>query len=539
MGSHGRPKKKISGELPQVAALAQCLRDLMDARGVTKERLRAATGIRGHGRLDRYLNGDAVPEERVLEEFFVKPLAAVRELADTEALELRERYAEAVREQPPRRATPADRVPILENDLAAAEETIARVWSLVTLFAAHGEQHRQAAEELREALHDLEARLAAAKVQVREAENAERQSDAQVVWLRLQTTWFSQQMSHRAVEIADLHEHARVLERALMDGATTISRQGEAIRALEDRRLLYDRLSVHHRRQIAALHKAREDDEAKYRQALHEWDRAERRWARERAQLADQVADLRQRLDRPQADPVQVGTVSPRRGNAAGPVEIGRAGWHLDAADSTLEVYWDGQQWTGEKRPTSPAAWKALRPRGRHALPEPAWAERAVAAAWQGYCVGFAAAERQRPGWASQVISDRPALPELLVDGRPAPVPAPDDPARYAFEDGLWLAIENRRRTERAVQKSFRRSRRSTGGGRHVSPTASTVPDLPRVTDGLLTGPLVGIAPFSLAGETEHLLDGDGPWSTSMSRRQNVEHNAFWAATAGRFRLRR
>ncbi|MFV2172662.1 hypothetical protein ACFHW2_13600 [Actinomadura sp. LOL_016] len=297
--------------------------------------------------------------------------------------------------------------------------------------------------------------------------------------------------------------------------------------------MLYDRLSVHHRRQIAALHKAREDDEAKYRRALHEWDRAVRRWERERARLADQVADLRQRLDRPRAEPVQAGAVSPGRENTAGPVEIGRAGWHVDAAQSTLEVYWDGQQWTGEKRPTSPVVWKAMRPRGRHAQPEPAWVGLAVEAAWQGYCVGFAAAERQRPGWASQVIADRPALPELLVDGRPAAVPAPDDPDRYPFEDGLWLAIENRCLTERAVQKSFRRSKRNAGGGRHVGPTASTVPDLPRIT-----GPL-GIASFSLLGETEHLLDGDGPWSTSMSRRQNVEHNAFWAATAGRFRLRR
>ncbi|MEV5825256.1 hypothetical protein AB0L25_06760 [Spirillospora sp. NPDC052242] len=526
MGSQGRPKKKINDEYPHVAAFSGCLRDLMEARGLTKEKWLKAAGVKSHSRLDCYINGEAVPEVDVLEVYFVEPLAAVRELDDEEDRRLWALYRAARDELPPKKATSADQVSVLKSRLAAADDTIARLWDLVRMFAAHGEENRRTAEKLRAALRQLEADLAAAKMQLKEAENAARQGHAQAEWLKIQTTWFSHNMTRRAMEIVGLHRHARDLEAELVRSLQTIARQGETIQQLEVKLLLYDRLSAHQRRVIAALRNSRVDDEGRYRRTLAEWDRCARQWEQERWALAGQVADLRRRVDRLKAENLQIGAVSPAQGNATGAVELGRAAWHLDAADPGLEVYWDGQQWTGEKRPASPATRRAGRSRGRHARPEPAWVERNAAAAWQGYCIGYAAVMRERPGWASSVMARKPALPELpslLIPGRPTAVLTVHDPARQAFEAGFWHAIENKCLTEGEGKGPFRRSRRGTGGGRHVSPTATTVPDLPSIP-----------GPRSAHDEPVD----DGSWTTRMSGRSGLEHHAFWPSPS-RFRLRR
>lgn len=548
MGSHGRPKKKIAEEFPQVAALAQCLRDLMDVRGVTKDKLLTAAGIRGHSRLDRYLNGEAVPEEKLLKAFFLKPLEAVRELDDEEERALQERYRAAVEEQPPRKATPSDQVPILENDLAAAkndladaEKKIERVWRLVALFAVNGEQHRQVAEELRGALRQVEAGLAAAKQQLRDSEEAERQSHAQTEALKFQASWYTQNLTQRAMEIDSLHEHARVMEASLVKALQTISRQGETIQELEDKQLLNDRVSALFRSTIASLEKARSDDEAKYRRALDEWDQAVQGWEREKTELTGQLEKLQREAER-KAENSQVSVVSPEQVNAAGAVVMGRAAWHPDGSVPNLEAYWNGHRWTGEKRPAHPAVRKTWRPKGRHAKPEPAEVERNAAAAWQGYCIGYQVMEHQPPGWASSIMAHKPYLPTLLMPRHPMGSLTADAPARQAFEGGFWHAIENRCLTEGEVQKSFRRSKRHTGGGRHASPTNSTVPDLPLVNDALVIDPAVfdppGIA-SAIPRSPEHLHQGDGSWSTGMAEPQETEHNEFWATTASRFRLKR
>ncbi|GAA4360742.1 hypothetical protein GCM10023088_00070 [Actinomadura verrucosospora] len=538
MGSHGRPKKKINEDFPQVAALSQYLRDLMEARRLTKDRLLAAAGIRGHSRLDCYLNGDAVPEERVLEAFFVAPLETVRELDDDEARTLRERYRAARDERKPRPATHADQVPILEKDLAtakkdlaAAEETLKRMWGLVALLTAHGERHRQTAEELREALGHLEAGLAAAKQQLREAEEAERHSNAQAEMLKFQASWFSQKLTQRAMRVDGLHEHARVMETSLVKALTRISRQGETIQELKDMQLLQERLSAHYRDTIAVLEKAREDDEDKYRRALEEWGQAVRDWDREKATLTGQVEGLQREVERLKARDGQVSPVSLRRGNMAGAVEWGRPGWYLNSTRPDVEAYWDGQRWTGEKRPAHPAAREMWRPKGRHARPEPTEDERNAVAAWNGYCLCYQLLEHQAPGWAASMIARRPGsdLRVLLLPLGLMAVPTSDDSAYRSFEAGFWRAIENRCLTEGDAQKAFRRSRRNTGGGRHVSPTNSTVPDLPLVSVPFAERPVID----SWSSDWR-AIEGDGSWNVTGTPAPD-----FWAATASLFRLRR
>ncbi|WP_339156238.1 hypothetical protein [Actinomadura luteofluorescens] len=545
MGSHGRPKKKISKDFPQVAALSQCLRDLMDARGLTKDKLLAAAGIRGHSRLDRYLNGDAVPEERLLEAFFIAPLETVRKLDDDEVRTLQQCYRAALDEREPRPATFADQVPILEKDLAtakkdlaAAEETLGLMWGVVTLLAAHGEKHRQAAEELREALGHLEVGLAAAKQQLREAEKAERHSNAQAEMLKFQGSWFSQKLTQRALQVDSLHEHARVMETSLVKALTRISRQKETIQELKDMQLLQEQHSAHYRDTIAVLEKVREDDEDKYRQAMEEWDQTVQDWDREKAALTGQVEGLQREVERLKADNSQVSPVSLRRGNMAGAVEWGRPGWYLNSTLPDVEAYWDGQRWTGEKRPAHPAARDMWRPKGRHARPEPTQDERNAVAAWNGYCAGYQIVEQAPAGWALSLVRGdiRYDLETLLLPlGASIAVPAFSDPARKAYEAGFWRAIENRCLTEGEAQKAFRKSKRNTGGGRHVSPTNSTVPDLPLIPGPLTERPIT--EPWSSAWRA---IEGDGSWNvTNTPTHLDGAPHDFWATTASRFRLRR
>jgi hypothetical protein len=504
MGAHGRPQKKINEEFPQVADFSRCLRELIWAREITKEKLLEAAGVKGHSRLDCYLNGDAVPERRVLEVYFQRPLASFGPLRDAEVQELQVRYEAACQELAPRKATPADRVTILEHDLAA-------VWRLAGVFAAHNEQNRRVVEELRPALQNLEADLEAAKEQLKDAENAERHSAAQAELLNLQATVNRQELTARALEITGLQGRIQDLEGRLKDALTEVSQHKEAVQELEDNRTLYQYLSRHHRRQINALRKARERDEDKYDRASQEWLRAEDDWRRERAGLTTQVADLQWEVDRLKSENLQASTIFPIQGSAVGPVKLGRPGWHLDATMRDTQAYWDGEQWTGEKRPAPPMVRAASRPKGRHAKPEPREDHESAEAAWQGYCAGYTAAEHAPPRWAASVMAERPFLPEPatqpLLERFGTLVGILGDPIRQAFEAGFWRAIENKCITEgeqdahlHQIKEAFRTSERVTGGGRHVShtpvsPTAITIPDLPYALDDVLPTATAGTSP--------------------------------------------
>ncbi|MGI5330941.1 hypothetical protein [Actinomadura nitritigenes] len=477
MGKHGRPRKEINGEFPQVADFSQYLRDLIDARDITKAELLEAAKVKGHGRLDCYLNGEAVPEPRVLEVYFSAPLASFAPLSDTEAQELQVRYEAACQEREPQPAKWADRVAILEYDLT-------RMRALAILLAKTSEHNRRTAEELGHVLRTIECDLVIAKQQVSEAENAERQSQAQTRMLSFQATWYTHNLTARAMQITTLQDALRGVEAELQEALATISQHEETIRELEDNRALYDRLSVHHRREIATLKQARQQDQDQ--------------WSKERGQLAEQVRKLKAELDSLRNEKPQATEVSPIQANAAGPVEEGRPGWHMDGTTPNLQAYYDGQQWTGEKRPAPPMVRAAIRPKGRHAKPEIDEVERRAEAAWQGYCVGYTAVERSAPGWAVSVMANKPVLPELparLLQRPPVPVYSPEDPARQAFEAGFWHAINNRCISEGAIQEAFRNSERVTGGGRHVrpahvSPTAITVPDTSYALDGIIPTPV-------------------------------------------------
>jgi hypothetical protein len=223
MPQHRTGKTTIKAAYPEVEAFATYLDQMIKSRTSENKFLQAA-GV-GKTKLSTYLEGIEVPDKRVLEYYFRRPLEGFRPLSDTERQTLWERYRQACGVQDPKEPTPPDKVNFLEEDLAQARAELADLTERLkgalkqkTAASVQVARMRQDREILRAQLQELTAQASALQ---RELEDSEQDHQAKMEEASRKLAGFDRKLNDCHQELDACHQTISALETALREHIET------------------------------------------------------------------------------------------------------------------------------------------------------------------------------------------------------------------------------------------------------------------------------------------------------------------------------